>query len=55
MHPGGGHGDPLQNLAWRMPWPEEHGGPGSHKELAMIEATELKSIVDTYLQSNIDA
>ena len=23
--PGGGHGNPLQ-LAWKIPWTEEHGG-----------------------------
>ena len=24
--PGGGHGNPLQYLAWRIPWTEEPGG-----------------------------
>ena len=24
--PGGGHGNPLQFLAWRIPWTEEPGG-----------------------------
>ena len=24
--PGGGHGNPLQILAWRIPWTEEPGG-----------------------------
>ena len=24
--PGGGHGNPLQNLAWRTPWTEEPDG-----------------------------
>ena len=24
--PGGGHGNPLQFLAWRIPWREEPGG-----------------------------
>ena len=24
--PGGGHGNPLQYLAWRIPWTEESGG-----------------------------
>ena len=24
--PGGGHGNPLQYLAWRTPWTEEPGG-----------------------------
>ena len=24
--PGGGHGNPLQHLAWRIPWTEEPGG-----------------------------
>ena len=24
--PGGGHGNPLQVLAWRIPWTEEPGG-----------------------------
>ena len=27
--PGGGHGSPLQYLAWRTPWTEEPGGPQS--------------------------
>jgi len=32
--PGGVHGNPLQYLAWRIPWTEEHGGLqpiGSHR------------------------
>ena len=24
--PGGGHGNPLQYFAWRIPWTEDHGG-----------------------------
>ena len=24
--PGGGHGNPLQYLAWKIPWTEEPGG-----------------------------
>ena len=24
--PGGGHGNPLPNLAWEIPWTEEPGG-----------------------------
>ena len=24
--PGGGHGNPLQYLAWRIPWTQEPGG-----------------------------
>ena len=24
--PGGGHGNPLSTLAWRIPWTEEPGG-----------------------------
>ena len=27
--PGGGHGNPLSILAWRIPWTEESGGPQS--------------------------
>ena len=27
--PGGGHGNPLNILAWRIPWTEEPGGPWS--------------------------
>ena len=27
--PGGGHGNPLSNLAWEIPWTEEPGGPQS--------------------------
>ena len=54
IHPGGGHGDPLQNLTWWIPWTEAPGSPWVYKELATIEATEHESIVDTYLQSNID-
>ena len=26
--PGGGHGNPLQPLPWRVPWPEGPEGPG---------------------------
>ena len=32
--PGGGHSNPLQFLAWRIPWAEEPGRPqsiGSHR------------------------
>ena len=32
--PGGGHGNPLQYLAWRIPWTQEPGGLqsiGSHR------------------------
>ena len=28
--PGGGHGNPLQFLAWRSPWTEESGGLHIH-------------------------
>jgi len=24
--PGGGHGNPLSSLAWKIPWTEEHDG-----------------------------
>ena len=36
--PGGGHGNPLQYLAWRIPWTEE---PGRllYEESEMIEVT----------------
>ena len=27
--PGGGTGNPLHILTWRIPWPEEPGGPQS--------------------------
>ena len=39
--PGGGHGDPLRILAWRMPWTEEPGGnsPLGCKESHMTEVT----------------
>ena len=38
--PGGGHGDPLRILAWRMPWTEEPGGDSPHcKESHMTEVT----------------
>ena len=26
LYPGGGHGNPLQYLAWKIPWTEEPGG-----------------------------
>ena len=29
ISPGGGHGNPLQFLAWRIPWTEEPGGLSS--------------------------
>ena len=36
---GGGNGNPLQCLAWKIPWTEEPGGlyPQGHKELDTIE------------------
>ena len=39
--PGGGNGNPLQYLAWEIPWTEESVGyiPWGHKELNMTEAT----------------
>ena len=43
--PGGGHGNPLQYFAWRIPWTEEPGGLQfiDHKELDMTEATHTHS------------
>ena len=40
--PGGGHGNPLQYFAWRIPWTEEPGRLWSmgFKELDTTEATE---------------
>ena len=35
--PGGEHGNPLQYLAWRIPWAEER--PWGHTELDRTEAT----------------
>ena len=38
--PGGGNGNPLSILAWKIPWTEEPGGlqlPWGHKELDITE------------------
>ena len=39
--PGGGNDNPLQYLAWRIPWTEEPGQPQSmgHKESDTTEMT----------------
>ena len=39
--PGGGNDNPLQYLAWRIPWTEEPGEPQSmgHKESDTTEMT----------------
>ena len=37
--PGGGHGNPLQNPCWRIPWTEEPGGLQSRRESDMTGAT----------------
>ena len=39
--PGGGNDNPLQYLAWRIPWTEEPGRPQSmgHKESDTTEMT----------------
>ena len=41
--PGGGHNNPLQYFAWRIPWTEEPGWLVDHKELDMTEATHTHS------------
>jgi len=41
--PGGGHSNPLQYFAWRIPWTEEPGWLVDHKELDMTEATHTHS------------
>ena len=33
--PGEGNGNPLQILAWEIPWTEESGGPWDHKQSDM--------------------
>ena len=43
--PGGGHGNPLHSLAWRIPWTEEPGGLWSiGKELDTTEVTKHTSM-----------
>jgi len=37
--PGGGHGNPLQYFAWRIPWTE---GPGGLWSVASQSPTQLK-------------
>ena len=41
--PGGGHINPLQYFAWRIPWTEEPGWLVDHTELDMTEATHTHS------------
>ena len=50
--PGEGHGNPLQYLAWRIPWTEELAGysPWGHKE---SDTTERLSIAQHSTALNI--
>ena len=50
--PGGGNGNPLQYLAWRIPWTEEPGGYSPwHAELNATEHTQ--AIIMFYLQDQL--
>ena len=39
--PGGGHGNPSNILAWRIPWTEEPGGLMGREESDRTETTQL--------------
>ena len=50
--PGGGNGNPLQYLAWRIPWTEEPGGYSPwYAELNATEHTQ--AIIMFYLQDQL--
>ena len=40
--PGGGHGNPSNILAWRIPWTEEPGGLTGREESDRTETTQLQ-------------
>ena len=42
--PGGGHGNPLQDPAWRIPWTEEPGRVQSHEESDMTEPLSMHAL-----------
>ena len=55
--PGGGPGNPLQYLAWRIPWTEEPGGLqfiGSQIRL-QSDTTEATELTLTYIHTYIHA
>ena len=43
--PGGGHGNPLQDPAWRIPWTEEPGRVQSHEESDMTEPLSMHALL----------
>ena len=42
--PGGGHGNPLQDPAWRIPWTEEPGRVQSHEKSDMTEPLSMHAL-----------
>ena len=55
--PGGGHGNPLHILAWKIPWTEELGELQSigRKELDMTEVTEHSTALRNPFQEALDS
>ena len=49
--PGGGHSNPLQYLAWRIPWTEDLGGFQSMRSQSQTRLKQL-STVQTHIKAN---